>query len=321
MANQHRIALFFYYPIFFHAGKDTKKIVTLSDYLNPYMKVSGFTFIRNAQKFDYPIVEAITSVLPLCDEMVVCVGHSDDNTLSLVESIPSDKIKIIPSVWDDSLRKGGRVLALETDKAFDAVAADSDWAFYIQGDEVLPEQYLPVVRRAMEAYRDNEKVEGLLFNYLHFYGNYQYVGISRMWYRHEIRVIRNNKAIRAYRDAQGFRIDGRKLRAKPIDACIYHYGWVRSPYHQKAKTDHFATLYREKVTVSADELYDYSKVCALQLFEGTHPKVMQERIVHRDWDFTFDVNKKNLSFKEKLLLVLEKITGRRWFEYKNYKII
>ena len=44
-------------------------------YLRP-MRVSGFTFIRNAIHYDYPIVEAIHSILPLCDEVVVAVGNS-----------------------------------------------------------------------------------------------------------------------------------------------------------------------------------------------------------------------------------------------------
>jgi hypothetical protein len=44
------------------------------------MKVAGFTFIRNAVKNDYPVVEAITSILSICDEFVVALGNSDDGT-------------------------------------------------------------------------------------------------------------------------------------------------------------------------------------------------------------------------------------------------
>ena len=62
------------------------------------MKVTGFSFIRNAVQFDYPIVEAIRSVLPLCDDFVIAVGKSDDTTLELVKSIDPDKIKIIETV-------------------------------------------------------------------------------------------------------------------------------------------------------------------------------------------------------------------------------
>ena len=289
------------------------------------MKISGFTFIRNAQKFDYPIVEAITSILPLCDEMIVCVGNSSDDTLAMIEQIPTDKIKITHSVWDDSLREGGRVLAIETDKAFDAVAADSDWAFYIQGDEVVHEKYLPVIREAMEKYKDDKEVEGLLFNYVHFYGSYDYVGNSRRWYQHEIRIIKNNKAIRSYRDAQGFRIDGRKLNVKPIKAYIYHYGWVKPPKFQQAKAETFHRMWHDDEWVERNipkvDEFDYSQIDSLKIFTKTHAAVMQPRIDQMNWQFSFDPTKKNLSLKERALYCLEKLTGRRWFEYKNYHII
>jgi len=132
------------------------------------MKVSGFTFIRNAILYDYPVVEAITSILPLCDEFIVAVGNSDDGTFDLIQSIPSDKIRIKNTMWDDTLRMGGRVFALETDKAFQEIAKDTTWAFYIQGDEVVHEKYLPEIQKALIRYKNSPEVEGLLFSYLHF---------------------------------------------------------------------------------------------------------------------------------------------------------
>src|SRR6187399_221249 len=102
------------------------------------MKVVGFSFIKNAVKMQYPIVEAIQSILPICDEVIVAVGRSEDTTRELVASL-GDKVKIIDTVWDTSLREGGRVLAAETDKAFQAIAKDADWCVYIQGDEVMHE--------------------------------------------------------------------------------------------------------------------------------------------------------------------------------------
>mgnify|MGYP000016500721 CR=1 FL=1 len=202
------------------------------------MKVSGFTFIRNAILYDYPIVEAINSILPICDEFIVAVGQSEDQTIELIQSINSPKIKIIETLWDDSLRAGGRVLALETDKAFAAIASDSDWCFYIQGDECVHEKYLPIIKESMELNLPNKKVEGLLFNYLHFYGSYDFIGTARKWYRNEIRIIRNNKNISSFRDAQGFRIDNRKLNVKKIAAAVYHYGWVK-PRKTTSKSRNF----------------------------------------------------------------------------------
>lgn len=289
------------------------------------MRVSGFTIVRNAIKFDYPIVEAIASILPVCDEVVVAVGNSEDDTLGLIRSINSPKIKIIETIWDDSLREGGRVLADETNKAFNAISPGSDWAFYIQGDEVIHEQYLPAIRAAMEKYKDDASVEGLLFNYTHFYGSYDYVGDSRRWYRKEIRIVRNDKSISSYKDAQGFRKNGRKLNVKPVDAQVYHYGWVKPPEAQQAKQQSFHRMWHDdewmKRNIPQVSEFDYSQIDSLARFTGTHPKVMQERINRKNWQFNFDPTRKKLPLKVRLLMWIEKNTGWRPGEYKNYKSI
>ncbi|MFT5916616.1 MAG: hypothetical protein ACJAWV_002135 [Flammeovirgaceae bacterium] len=290
------------------------------------MKVTGFTFIRNGIKFDYPVVEAITSILPICDEFVVLVGNSDDNTLDLIRAIGSEKIKIHESIWDDSLRVGGKVLAKETDKAFSKISEDTDWCFYIQGDEVVHEKYLPAVLEAMKKWKENPEVDGLLFKYNHFYGSYDYLGANSSWYRREIRVIKNNKNIYSYKDAQGFRKEeDKKLNVKLIDAYVYHYGWVRLPEKMRAKAYNFSRLYRNDEELAKREVqlndFDYSGVDALNKFTGTHPKVMQARIDKINWEFDYDLSKNKFLLKHKFKLFVEKLTGYRPFEYKNYKII
>ncbi|MCU0446181.1 MAG: glycosyltransferase family 2 protein [Microscillaceae bacterium] len=286
------------------------------------MKVSGFTFIRNALKYDFPIVEAITSILPICDEFVVAVGNSEDDTLQLIKDINSPKIRIIETVWDDSLREGGRVLALETNKALAEVAQDSDWAFYIQGDEVVHEKDLPAIRAAMELWQNDQQVEGLLFKYLHFYGSYNYVGDSRQWYRREIRIVRPHTGVFSYRDAQGFRKKpDNKLKVKAIDAHIYHYGWVREPYTQMQKQRSFFKLWRPFDPPHNIQVFDYSTIDSLTIFKDTHPTVMQNRIAQMNWSFDYDVRHKKYSLKVRFLTWVEKLTGWRIGEYKNFKLI
>lgn len=287
------------------------------------MKISGFTIVRNAVKYDYPVVESITSILPVCDEMIVCVGQSEDDTQQLIESIQSPKIKIVHSVWDDSLREGGKVLAVETNKAFDAISKDSDWGFYIQADEVVHEKYHEEILKAAEKYKSDFSVDGLLFGYTHFYGSYDFVGDSRKWYRKEIRMVRNDPSIRSYRDAQGFRKHDQKLKVKSIEAKIFHYGWVKDPRHQQEKQKNFNKLWHSdevvKQMVSSADDYDYSVIDSLKKFDGTHPSVMKERLKRMNWKFEFDFSKKKLSIKNRLLMWIEKLTGVRLFEYKNYE--
>jgi hypothetical protein len=296
------------------------------------MKVAGFTIIRNAIKFDYPVVEAITSILPICDEFIVAVGNSEDETLQLIKRINSPKIKIIETIWDDSLRQGGQVLAIETNKAFDAISKDVDWCFYIQSDECVHEKHLASIKEAMQKYKDDKQVDGLLFNYVHFYGTYNYVGNSRRWYRKEIRIVKNDKSIRSYKDAQGFRKTDTstgsattKLNVKPISAEIYHYGWVKPPKAQQAKQEHFHKMWHDdewmKKNIAQVEEFDYSQIDSLEEFKGTHPQVFQTRVASANWNFKFDSSQIKLSIKDKFLLFIEKTTGWKVGEYKNYKEI
>jgi hypothetical protein len=286
------------------------------------MKVTGFTFIRNAIIYDYPVAEAIRSILPVCDDFVVAVGNSDDETLKLIAQIDPMKIRIIETTWDDSLREGGRVLALETDKAYAAITDDADWAFYIQGDEVLHEKYLEPVKSAMLKWMDHPEVDGLLFDYRHFYGSYDYVGSSSKWYPNEIRIMRKSNSIYSYRDAQGFRKGkNQKLRVKSAEACMYHYGWVKDPAAMQRKQENFHKLWHpddwvEKNVVKAEE-FDYSGIDALELFRGTHPAVMLDRIEKKNWKFDFDIAFSNLSLKDRFKVFLRKSTGIE-IGYKNY---
>jgi hypothetical protein len=289
------------------------------------MKVAGFTFIKDAVKYDYPVVEAIQSILPVCDLFIVAVGNSADDTLNLIRNIGDPKIQLLETVWDETKREGGRVLALETDKAFQAIPDDYDWAFYIQGDEAVHEQYLDTIRKSMELYNDHRYVDGLLFHYKHFYGSYDYVGSSSKWYKNEIRVIRNNKSFYSYRDAQGFRKnENEKLNVIPVDAYVYHYGWVKEPKAMQDKQLNFNKYWHddawiEQNIVKASE-FDYSRIDELELFTGTHPQVMKKRIQAKNWTFDFDLSKKNTSAKERMKKLLKKYL-RLDFSYKNYKIV
>lgn len=288
------------------------------------MKVAGFTFIRNAVVNDYPIVEAITSILPLCDEFIIAHGNSTDNTLQLLQAINSPKIRIIDTVWDDSVREGGKTFALETDKAFKAISSDADWAFYIQGDEVVHEKYHETIKKEMQLCLEDKNIEGLLFKYLHFYGSYDYIATSRRWYRKEIRIIKNLKGMHSYRDAQGFRFEDRKIKVKEIDAYIYHYGWVKPPHGLNHKVRNFNKFYRDdewiETNIPKAESFDYGNADELVKFNSSHPVAIQQRITNTNWEFAFDPTavKKKLNFRRRLLKWIEERTGHRPFEYKNY---
>lgn len=291
------------------------------------MRVTGFTFIRNAIKNDYPIKEAILSILPLCDDFIVAVGHSEDETAELIKSLNSDKIKIVSTVWDDTQREGGKVFADQTNIAIAAIPKESDWIIYIQGDEAIHEDYHELIKKEMQNELNNNKIEALLLKYKHFYASYDYTAESRRWYRREVRILKNLKGISSYKDAQGFRIDNRKLKVKLIDAYVYHYGWVKPPAGLLGKVRNFNQFYQspewieENYPVQTE--FDMRNADRLIHFTGTHPKTMQTRIANANWKFDEDLTLKMppMNFRRVLLQKIEDLTGIRLFEYKNYKIV
>jgi hypothetical protein len=288
------------------------------------MKVAGFTIIRNAVKYDYPIIESITSLLPICDVFIIAVGNSDDGTLELIKSINDPKISIVETVWDDTKREGGSVLADETNKAISFLPEDADWAFYIQGDEVLHEKYHQVILQKMKLYLKNDSIDGLLFDYVHFYGSYNYVGSSLKWYAHEIRIIKPNRSIYSYLDAQGFRKGkNEKLNVKPVDASIYHYGWVKEPEVMQKKIINSSAYWHSdqwiEKNIAKDNSFDYLSIDQLELFKGTHPKVMQKRIEEKNWEFDYDISFNKITTKERLKKWLYKYLGINT-SYRNYKL-
>jgi glycosyltransferase involved in cell wall biosynthesis len=152
------------------------------------MKVSAFTFIRNGEMLGYPFIESIQSALPIVDEFVIAVGKSEDQTLERIRSIHSDKIRIIETEWNEVMQDRGFVYAQQ--KMIAQFNCTGDWAFYLEGDEVLHEKDLNTIQDTMQRHLNNPEVEALYFDYYHFYGKPDQLGIAG--YRRAPRIIRNS---------------------------------------------------------------------------------------------------------------------------------
>ncbi len=250
------------------------------------MRISGFTFVRNAIDLYYPVAESIRSILPICDEFVIAAGDSTDGTTELLRSIDDPKIKIIETIWDKSQFVRGASNAQQSNIALDACTGD--WAFYLQADEVVHEDDLQPLVQRMETYLHDPRVEGLLFEYLHFFADYDHYQAAHNWYRREVRIVRNRAGIRSWKSAQGFRRDARKIHVVPAGARIFHYGWVRPPRRMTRKTQALYAVHRGEEAARAhipdpDEEFDYGRLHGRRRFKGTHPAVMQARIAALNW--------------------------------------
>lgn len=268
------------------------------------MTISGFTMGKNANKLYYPMKQSVMSILPLVDEFIVVLGDSDDDdkTRDEIESIHNPKIRIIDTVWDLEKYPQGMEHAHQTDIA--KSHCKGDWIFYLQSDEVVHEDDLPVIQKRCSEFIDDHEIEGLLFDYIHFWGDYQHHQDNHCWYRHEIRIIRNLPDIHSWQSAQSFRripnFDGLhyrqkentfKLKAAKAYARIFHYGWVRPPELMNLKIKSFSINHRGKHATGEMEkkdlfkgYFDYGNLKCVPVYKGTHPAVMKEWMAKFNWN-------------------------------------
>lgn len=314
------------------------------------MKISGFTMGKNVSKLYYPIRESIESILPIVDEFIIALGDNDtdDTTLEIIQQINSPKIKIINTVWDIKKYPNGTENAHQTDIAMKACSGD--WLFYLQADEVIHEKYLNSIVENCNKYLNDKRVEGFLFNYKHFFGDYKHYNDLYGWYPQEIRIVRNIPEIHSFKSAQSFRkipnFDGQsyrktegthKLNVVKIDAFVYHYGWVRPPEYMQKKTKSLATIHKgekkaSEIFKNTDTLFDYGNLAKLPQFKESHPAVMKNKIEQFNWAHTLHYEKnykpkrelmKHEKTKSKILsFIAKKIFGNyKMFGHKNWYLI
>lgn len=315
------------------------------------MKISGFSMAKNASKLYYPMRQAIESILPICDEFVVALGDCDpdDTTRQEIEAIGSNKIRIIDTVWDLEKYPRGMENAHQTDIAMKACSGD--WLFYVQADEVVHEKYLPVIKKRCEELLHDTSVEGLLFHYTHFYGDYQHHHVGHDWYKDEIRIVRNLPDMHSWISAQSFRripeFDGLNYRVKEgtiklnvarVDAHIYHYGWVRPPSLMQKKKKSLGTIHHGAQAMDADYSqkppeFDYGPLGRLAKFNGTHPAVMKSWMERFNWadQLNYSSRERNPQreqmahdqFKSRVLTWIEQtfLNGKTIGGFNNYKLL
>jgi glycosyltransferase involved in cell wall biosynthesis len=284
--------------------------------------ISGFTFIRNGVELGFPFEASIRSILPLVDEFVVVVGKSNDDTLQRIQALSDPKIRIIESIWNERMADRGFVYAQQ--KMMAQFACTGDWAFYLEGDELVHENDLPNIRASIDKHHPNPAVEALVFDYFHFYGTPDWVANSPAWYRRECRLIRNT--IRSYApDGQYWLITsdhkkGRNPQAALANAHIYHYGWVRSNEAMQRKFNQISKFWSESAPTVKYSQFDAQ---VLQPFAGTHPTLVKpwletsaEKELRLDPNYQLTKREK----RHRWLMALEKWFGLD-FSRKHFKLV
>ena len=285
------------------------------------MKVSAFTFVKNGQILGYPFIESIKSILTIVDEFVINVGESEDDTLLVIQSIHSSKIRIIKSKWNDTMQERGFVYGQQ--KMIAQYNCTGDWAFYIEGDEVYHENDLEQIRESMIIHLDDPNVEALAFDFYHFYGNANSYLDSPGWYRSEVRIIKNS--VRSYAPDGLFWLvlnsnkQGRYPRAKHTGVSCYHYGWLRSQEQMNLKSEK-VQKYWAKDPVKVD--YSQMDQSIITEFQGSHPEIIKEWLPKESGLYKVDPNYKptKKQKKHRMMIKFEKLFGVD-LSKKHYKLV
>lgn len=284
--------------------------------------ISGFTFIRNGVELGFPFEASIRSLLPLVDEFVVVVGKSNDDTLDRIHAIGSPKIRVIKTIWNERMADRGFVYAQQ--KMMAQFACTGDWAFYLEGDELVHQAELANIRASVDQHHSNPAVEALVFDYFHFYGTPDFVANSPAWYRRECRLIRNT--IRSYApDGQYWLITadhkkGRNPQAALANAHIYHYGWVRSNEAMQKKMAQVSKFWSHGAPTIRYSQFDAQ---VLQPFTGTHPELIKlwlESSAEKSFSIDPDYQLTKREKRHRWLMKLEKAFGLD-FSRKHFKLV
>jgi hypothetical protein len=287
-----------------------------------FMRVSGYTFIRNGTRLSYPFVESIRSILPIVDEYVVAVGAGEDDTLDRVRAIGDPKIRIVETRWNENMRVKGFTYAQQ--KMIAQYNCTGDWAFYLEGDEIVHERDLAAIRTSMECHLGDPRVEALVFDYHHFWGRPDQLIQGHGWYRLAPRIIRNT--IRSYTaDALFFLIleknkRGRYPRAVHSGARIFHYGYVRPTASYVEKRQQTGNFWG---SIRAFRGYGAVDPQRLAPFTGEHPAVIKDwlrTVAQQEFALDPDYRPSFRDRRHRLATVIEKSLGIV-IEKKHYKLI
>ena len=251
-------------------------------------KISVYTYLKNGEKFDYPFLESILSVIEVCDECIVCcASDSEDQTWLYLQRLEKmfPKIRLLPSeLWKEKNLVDGAVIRLAAEEAMSYCTGD--WLWHLQADEVYTRADARTLRELVNTYH-RQAVDGFIFNVLHFYAGYDQQITAQAaeigWYQKCIRLIR---AGAGHHIGDAWTIvmsDLKPSTAIPVDVTIYHYGHVRDKEAMRTKATYMETLYHalpDTYEFCPEGKFEYSQVPQkyLKPFLTPHPETMQLRI-------------------------------------------
>lgn len=262
--------------------------------------VGGTLSIRNANVLDYCWRQSVESILPVCDSITICDGHSDDGTWEeIVEfSRNNPKIRIIRYPWPPKTKVKSEVYLDWMN--FTREHVQEDYHLQIDADEVLDPDAIQELLRYKSKLNPQMDI-AFEFELLNFWRDAQH--LVPHGYVCGFRVIRFAPA-RIWLPCDWPHPKGRRamdlVQHPDHNINLFHYGYLRkrSAMIEKVKVasdlcgeGHFLNQHRDKILASlhhddwSDEIQDLDWTRHLVPYDGPHPAVMSEWLKERGYNF------------------------------------
>lgn len=262
------------------------------------IKLSCIMLARNLISQGYPFVEAILSVIPYCEEIIICEGYSDDDTykiLKKLENIYNNKIVIKRKKWKGK-KKMGEVFAQILNEAM--VESSGDYILKLDPDHVFDKE---TIEELIFLARMRPKVEIFRLPYLYFVGNW--IIKPELW---AATFFKNDGYVRFGGDSGDaiFTLSGLvKITIKNITRPLIalksiHYAYVPKPVY------HYYALFPSNYITRIGEHKKFYK----KYDWSPYDKVLERLKDVKDWNKFWEI-------------VAKEIVEKAWAWYGNRKVI
>lgn len=248
--------------------------------------LSGYVPIRNGISLDYCFEAAIRSLLPICDEVVVCDSDSTDGTRELLDrwAAMESKLRVINYPWPDPVGDG-RMLVTWLNWIRPQLRYDMQLC--TDADEVLdPKAYSAIVECC-------EKKGSRWFYRLHFWKDAQHITQdNKVVGSHVARLGRTEWEM----TSDEMRFEGEPpIRQQALfdNRCrFFHYGFLRKPeaFYAKSRIMQraLANGYDTRLQQAEDEKRHWTELMdaggPLVPFSEPHPQVAHQWLQPRGYN-------------------------------------